>query len=211
MPTLLNNQWLNILGAAVFALSGALEARRKGMDVFGATVVALVTALGGGTLRDLLLQHGPVFWVADPVPVIAVTLTAAVAFFAYHPLPRSFSRLLLVADAAGLSVFTILGEQKALAAGVSPIVALVMGIITGVAGGILRDILCNEIPLVLRREIYATASATGGLLFLGLRALHMGGTFPTILAVAAVFAVRLIALRLNLSLPRPPLPGSSSP
>jgi uncharacterized membrane protein YeiH len=202
MPDLLNNQWLNIFGAAVFALSGALEARRKGMDVFGATVVSLVTALGGGTLRDLLLQHGAVFWVADPVPVIAVTLTALATFFAWHPLPRTFGRMLLVADAAGLAVLTILGEQKALAAGVSPVVALVMGIITGVAGGILRDILCNEIPLVLRREIYATAAAVGGLLFLGLRALHMGGALPALLAVATVFIVRLIALRLNLSLPR---------
>jgi len=191
---------LDLLGVIVFALSGALEARGKGMDVFGAVVIALVASLGGGTLRDVILQHGPVFWVADPVYVIAVTVTAVGAFFGASRLLLP-PRLLLVADAAGLAIFSVLGVQKALGAGAAPVVALGMGVITGVAGGIVRDILCNEIPLVLRREIYATAALAGGLVFLLLRLTPLGDGLRTALAALTVFSVRLIAVRLNLSLP----------
>lgn len=194
---------LDILGVAVFAISGALEAGRRRMDVFGATVVALVTAVGGGTLRDVILQHGPVFWVADPTYVVVVILAALAAFFAAHRLAR-WPRLLLVADAGGLAVFSVMGVQKALAAGVSPLVALVMGVITGVAGGIVRDILCNEIPLVLRREIYATAALAGGALFLLLRYLAVPENFSILCSTLLVFCVRLLAVRLNLALPRSP-------
>jgi uncharacterized membrane protein YeiH len=196
---------LDILGVAVFAVSGALEAGRRRMDVFGAVVVALVTALGGGTLRDVILRHGPVFWVADPVYVVAGTLAALATFFTAGQLAR-WPRLLLVADAAGLAVFSVMGVQKALDAGVSPAVALVMGVITGVAGGIGRDILCNEIPLVLRREIYATAALAGGALFLGLRPFHVPEDLSILLSSSLVFGVRLIAVRLDLALPRYPAP-----
>ena len=194
---------LDILGVVVFAISGALEAGRRRMDVFGAVVVALVTAIGGGTLRDVILQHGPVFWVADPTYVVVVTLAALGAFFAAGWLAR-WPRLLLVADAGGLAVFSVMGVQKALGAGASPIVALVMGVITGVAGGIVRDILCNEIPLVLRREIYATAALAGGALFLLLRHFAVPDGLSTLLSALLVFGIRLIAVRLKLSLPRYP-------
>lgn len=192
--------FLDLLGVVVFALSGALEARRQGMDVFGAVVIALVTVLGGGTLRDVMLQRGGVFWVADPEYVIAVTMTAVAAFFGASQLDLP-PRLLLVADAAGLALFSVLGVQKALGIGAAPVVALGMGVITGVAGGILRDILCNEIPRVLRREIYATAALAGGVAFLLLKQASLGEGARTALAALTVFAVRLIAVRLNLSLP----------
>ena len=197
---------LDILGVAVFAVSGALEAGRRRLDVFGAVVIALVTAVGGGTLRDVLLRHGPVFWIADPTYVIIVTLAALGAFF-LAPRLRFPRRLLLVADAGGLAVFSVMGVQKALQSGASPVVALMMGVITGVAGGILRDVLCNEVPLVLRREIYATAALAGGVLFLGLRALGVPEGIGTALAVILVFVIRLVAVRLDLTLPRfPPAP-----
>lgn len=194
---------LDLVGVVVFAISGVLEAGRRQMDIFGAVVLALVTALGGGTLRDVILQHGPVFWVADPTYVIAVTLAALAAFVVVRrvPLPRRF---LLVADAAGLAVFAVMGTQKALGAGAAPVVALGMGVITGVAGGVIRDVLCNEVPLVLRREIYATAALSGGLLFWLLREAGTGEAWATALGALCVFAVRLVAVRLNLDLPTAP-------
>ena len=193
-----------LLGSAVFALSGALEAGRKKMDVFGAIVVALVTALGGGTLRDLLLPGKTVFWVTDPQPVITATVVAILTFYTFRPLGPVSRRVLLIADAAGLAFFTVLGVEKSLACGLSPLISVMMGTITGVVGGIVRDILCNTIPLVLQREVYATASLAGGIMYLCLGTLPLPPPWRTILAILTVFVIRLLALRLNLALPRPP-------
>jgi uncharacterized membrane protein YeiH len=190
----------DLLGVAVFALSGALEARRKQMDVFGVAVVALVTALGGGTLRDLLL-YATVFWVADPLPVVVATAVAVFTFFVSRPLVPLSRQMLLVADAAGLALFTVLGVQQAQAGGVSPIVAVLMGMISGVVGGIMRDILCNTIPLVLRREVYATASLAGGLVFLGLGQTPLPLSWRMSFAFLTVFTLRVLALRFHLALP----------
>ena len=193
-----------LLGSGVFAFSGALEAGRKKMDVFGVIVVALVTALGGGTVRDLLLPGKSVFWVTDPQPVIAATVVAVLTFYAFRPLGPVSRRLLLIADAAGLAFFTVLGVEKSLACGISPLISVMMGTITGVVGGIIRDILCNTIPMVLQREIYATASLAGGVMYLCLGPLRLMPAERTILAILTVFLLRLLALRLNLALPRPP-------
>lgn len=192
----------DLLGAAVFALSGALEARRKRMDIFGVATVALVTALGGGTLRDLLLHAGAVFWIADPLPVVVATAVAVLTFFANFPLVPLSRRVLLVADAAGLALFTVLGVQEALAYGASFVVAVIMGMISGVVGGIIRDILCNTIPLVLRREVYATASLAGGVMFLGLAQTPLPLSWRMTLAILTVFTLRVAALHFHLSLPR---------
>ena len=191
----------DLLGAAVFALSGALEARRKRMDIFGVATVALVTPLGGGTLRDLLLHEKSVFWIADPLPVVVATAVAVLTFFANRPLAPLSRRVLLMADAAGLALFTVLGVQEALAYGASSIVAVMMGMISGVVGGILRDILCNTIPLILRREVYATASLAGGALFLGLGQTPLPLSWRMTLAILTVFTLRVAALRFHLSLP----------
>ena len=193
-----------LLGSAVFALSGALEAGRKKMDVFGVIVVALVTALGGGTLRDLLLPGKSVFWVTDPQPVVTAIVVAIVTFYTFQPLGPVSRRVLLIADAAGLAFFTVLGVEKSLACGLSPLISVMMGTITGVVGGIIRDILCNTIPLVLQREVYATASLAGGIMYLCLGILPLPPAWRTILAILAVFLIRLLSLRLNLALPRPP-------
>ena len=194
----------SLLGSAVFAFSGALEAGRKKMDVFGVIVVALVTALGGGTLRDLLLPGKSVFWVTDSQPVITAIMVAVLTFYTIRPLGPVSRRMLLIADAAGLAFFTVLGVEKSLSCGLSPLISVMMGTITGIVGGIVRDILCNTIPLVLQREVYATASLAGGIMYLCLGITPLSPTWRTILAILTVFLIRLLALRLNLALPRPP-------
>ena len=194
----------SLLGSAVFAFSGALEAGRKKMDVFGVIVVALVTALGGGTLRDLLLPGKSVFWVTDSQPVITAIVVAVLTFYTIRPLGPVSRRMLLIADAAGLAFFTVLGVEKSLSCGLSPLISVMMGTITGIVGGIVRDILCNTIPLVLQREVYATASLAGGIMYLCLGITPLSPTWRTVLAILTVFLIRLLALRLNLALPRPP-------
>ncbi|MDR3710852.1 MAG: trimeric intracellular cation channel family protein [Capsulimonadaceae bacterium] len=192
--------YLDLLGVIVFAVSGALEARERGMDVFGACAIGFVTALGGGTLRDMVLQHGPVFWVRDSTYIVLVTLASVATFLTAqrHTVPR---RILLIADAGGLAVATTIGVQKALAASVSPVIALLMGVVTGVVGGIGRDVLCNEVPLVLCEDIYATVCLVGAILFLALRATHVPTDLASPIAVAFMFALRVAAIALNLRLP----------
>jgi uncharacterized membrane protein YeiH len=145
---------MDLVGVFAFAVSGALTAGRQGMDLFGVLVVAAVTAIGGGTVRDVLLDR-PVFWLTDTayLYVIAAATVCTLVYARFRRLPDG---ALLVADAFGLSVFAVLGVRAGLGAGVSPLIAVIMGAITGVVGGVVRDVLCREIPLILRREIYAT-------------------------------------------------------
>ena len=189
------------LGAvAMMAAAGVLEAGRKRFDLFGMVVVALAAALGGGSLRDVLLDR-PVFWVADQTYLIAALIAALLTFF----LARIFAlpaRLFLIPDAAGLALFTISGTKAALAWGAPWLVASFMGVITGVMGGILRDVLCNEEPLVFQGTLYATAAWTGALVFLGL----MTGGIDTGTAAMAggvlIFLLRVAAIRWGIALPR---------
>lgn len=197
---------LDLFGTAVFAATGALTAGRKHMDIFGVVVVGLVTALGGGTARDLVLGATPVFWVQD-VAYIGVAVCAALATFVLARFVRMHERSLLVADAFGLAVFTAIGAQKAFAAGAGRLsaaeglIAVIMGVMTGVVGGMVRDVLCGEIPLILRREIYATASLAGAVAFVLLRSGGVERAPATAAAVVIVLAVRLAAIHWRLSLP----------
>src|SRR5690554_5286079 len=188
----------DLAGVAVFAVAGTLLAFRKNMDGFGGIVLASVTAIGGGTTRDLILQQ-PVFSVYDPV-YFAVIFGAAVItaiwlrFRAYIPLNQ-----LLYADALGIAFFTVLGAEKALNAGVSPMIAVIMGIMTAVFGGMLRDVLARDIPMVLKSELYATTCIVGGIVFV---LLH--GWEPRVALVAAMLTtlgLRLCAIRYHWSLP----------
>ena len=155
--------WLDIFGVIVFALSGALMAGRYQLDPFGVAVLAAVTAIGGGTIRDVILDT-PVFWTVDPIYLYVILVTAVLTIVLIRQPKRIPKRFLMIADAFGLALFAVLGTQKALTLG-SPIpVAIVMGMITGVAGGMIRDVLCNVIPMILRQEIYATAAILGGAL-----------------------------------------------
>jgi uncharacterized membrane protein YeiH len=192
---------LDLFGVAVFAISGSLAAGQKKMDIFGVIVLGLVTALGGGTLRDLLLNTGTVFWISSPIYLWVGAVASALTFVVvrHFPLPR---RALLLSDAFGLAVFTLIGTQKTLALTDSATLALVMGIMTGVAGGMIRDTLSAEVPLVLRKEIYATASLFGALVYVLMNHFTLPLVASLIASVLTTLSIRLIAIQHGLSLPR---------
>jgi len=191
---------IEILGTAAFAISGALAASRKHMDIFGFCVMALMPAVGGGTLRDLILDRTPVFWVASPW-YVGVAILAALAVFFRHFKPGGRMRLLVWADALGLALFAAIGTEISMQQGTGPLVAIMLGVTTGVAGGMIRDVICNEIPLVLTGEIYATAAFVAGAAFIGSSWLGLSRDLSLGIAIFAGFAVRAAAIRYNLSLP----------
>ena len=191
---------LDLFGTAVFAVSGALAAGRRRMDLFGALVIAAVTAVGGGTVRDLILDRHPVFWIQD-LRYLAVIAGAGGLTFAYTSFFRPPRQSLEVADAFGLAVFSVVGARVALDAGAPPVVVVIMSAVTATVGGMVRDVLCDETPLILREEIYATAALAGGTLYLGLRALVLPEAAIAGLTIGAVSAVRLAALQWGVHLP----------
>ncbi|GAB4166983.1 MAG: trimeric intracellular cation channel family protein [Thalassobaculales bacterium] len=198
---------LDWIGLAVFATSGALVASRKEMDIFGFCLLGTVTGIGGGTLRDLLLGVAPVFWVRDPAPVMLCVAVSALAFFTAH-IPQSRYRALLWLDAAGLGLFAVVGAERALATGCGPFIAVTMGVVTATFGGILRDILGGESPVVLRREIYVTAALAAALVHVGMVTAGAPEAGATLVGAMAGFGVRGAAIIGNWSLPRyRPRPG----
>lgn len=200
--------YLDLFGVVVFAITGSLAAGRKRMDLLGVVVLAIVTALGGGTVRDLLLGVSPVFWIRDINYIFFSAGTAVLVFMASQVRPLH-SASIRIPDAFGLAIFTVIGADIALAHDVSWVVAVIMGMMTGVAGGMLRDILAGEIPLILRTEIYATASMCGALVFIGLTSLYPTGSygpFPAdkanmLAGILVTLTLRLVAIKWNLSLP----------
>lgn len=188
---------LDVLGVAVFAITGALVASRKQMDIVGFAFLGTVTGIGGGTVRDLVLGQAPVFWVKEPVYLLVCVGCSAIVFFAAH-VPRSRLVLLVWLDALGLSLFCVLGADKALAHG--PVVAATMGVVTAAMGGMIRDILGGESPVVFRREIYVTAALLGAVVYL--LALLVMPREPAMLAgFVSALALRSLALRNHWSLP----------
>ena len=202
---------LDLLGVGVFAISGALVAGRKGLDLLGVIVIAAVTAIGGGTIRDLLLDRHPVFWISDPT-YLYVILGAAAVTIAYTRRFRPPERMLSAADALGLALFTISGAQVAERAGLPGIVVVLMGTITGAAGGLIRDILTVEIPLILRRgQIYATAAIAGAAVYLALQKAGVSGAAAGLAGMAVIAALRGAAIVWGISLPVYVIPDSESP
>lgn len=191
---------LDLAGVAVFAVSGVLAAQTRGLDLLGIIVIAAITAIGGGTLRDLLLNRYPIFWVTDAlyVTVIVASALLTVAYVRVRPPP---GRALLVADAVGLGLFALSGAQVAQAAQCPAIIVVLMGTMTGVAGGVLRDVITAQVPLILRRDIYATAAIAGVVLYLLLEASGLGRPAAFGAGVAVVIALRLLAIRWGLQLP----------
>lgn len=179
---------LDLLGVAVFATSGALKASQKQMDLFGFILVATVTGIGGGTLRDLLLGIRPVFWVNEVQYLAICAALAVLVFFVAHRL-RSRQRWLVWADAIGIATFCVVGAQVALSVGTPMAVAVLMGVMTATFGGVIRDVLCGEVPLILHREIYATAAAAGSLIYVSV----LGVSSSDPLGVALAFVVALVA------------------
>jgi uncharacterized membrane protein YeiH len=193
---------LSLLGVAVFAASGALAAGRKRFDWIGVGVIAVVTAIGGGTLRDLLLDRHPIFWIAD-TNYLWVVLAAGAATLLYVRYRRPPTGSLLVADALGLALFTISGAQVAEQQGLPGLIVVAMGTITGAAGGVLRDVLCNEVPLLFGPSdtLYATAAIAGASAYLGLQAGGVERTQAALLGMGVVAALRLAAIAWQLRLP----------
>jgi len=192
--------WLDIFGIVVFALSGALMAGRYQLDPFGVIVLSAVTAIGGGTIRDVILQT-PVFWVVKPYYLYVILATAILTILLVRR-PRLIpKRFLMVSDAFGLALFAVLGTEKAMSLGAPASVAVVMGTITGVAGGMIRDVLCNVIPMILRQEIYATAAALGGGLFVLSQWLGWEAQFSLLFSISGALILRLAAIYWKVSLP----------
>lgn len=192
--------YLDLAGVAVFAASGVLATRDRNLDVFGMAIVATLTAIGGGTLRDLLLGRHPIFWIVDPwyLTIILLSALTTIAYLYRWP-PPGF--LFLVADAFGLAIFAISGAKLTLLAEHSALIVIVMGTMTGVMGGVLRDVITAHVPLVLQREIYATAAIAGIIVYLSLNALSVSENLAFSSGVGVVFGLRLIAIRWGLNLP----------
>ena len=193
---------LTYLAVSASAISGALEARKHEMDIVGATTVAFVTAFGGGTLRDLLLGRTPIFWLVDPGLSIATFGMAVVSFYMVNQVS---GKLLDIADALGLGFFSILGATFALQMELSLLIVSLMGVVTGVFGGILRDVLCNRIPHVFKRgtRLYATCSFIGVWVFILLISLHVDMSIASWIGTFIIFGIRVLALRYKLTLPFP--------
>lgn len=193
---------LQQVGVVVSAVAGALAARGRRVDLFGVVVLALVTSLGGGTVRDICLGATPVFWIGDWRYAGTAIVTGVGAFWLLRHL-SPLLKYLELADAGALALFTIVGAGKCLAYGTSGLIAVVLGTVTGVAGGMLRDVLLNELPLVFRPEIrlYATAAIGGAAVFVGAQFFDPKASWPMLLGVATTLGLRLAAIRWALSLP----------
>lgn len=191
---------LEMLGTAAFAASGALAASRKNMDIFGFCVLALMPAVGGGTIRDIILDRTPIFWVSDTRYVVVALATALLVFFIPYK-PGSRRRWLVWMDAMGLALFAALGTEISLAFNTGPLVAVMLGVTTAVTGGMIRDVICNEIPLVLSHEIYATAAFVASITYIAAINFELGDNAALAIAVVAGFATRALAIRYDWSLP----------
>lgn len=199
---------LELLGTFAFAFSGIKMASNKELDWFGAYTIGVVTAIGGGTTRDLLLNSTP-FWMLDPTAFIISALALLGVFLTGEKLTRWETPLFLF-DTIGLGLFTIVGVIKSLEAGLSPWVCIVMGTITGSVGGVARDILLNRVPLLFQRDIYALASVSGGCLYFILSFLEVESQTTEVVSAIIVFTIRLLSVRFHIHLPRFKIPNRGS-
>lgn len=192
---------LDMFGTVVFAISGILLASKLRMDPFGMVVLAMVTAIGGGTIRDMALGATPVFWVNQPQYLWVILATCALSMLLIRQPRRLPWYVLPVADAIGLAVFVAIGVDKALSYGASPMVAVIMGVVTGCGGGIIRDVLAREIPMIFRTEVYATACIAGGTMHTLMLAANIDIELASIAGMITTLLIRLAAIRWHLSLP----------
>ncbi len=188
-------------GTGAFAISGTLSASEKKLDLFGATFIGFVTAVGGGTIRDLLLGNTPVTWIQGWHYFVIILSAIALTFIFYRYIIK-LKQTLFLFDTIGIGVFTIIGMEKALIFGLTPPISLVMGLSSAVVGGVLRDTFCNDVPLIFHREIYATACIVGGTIYLALHYFEVETHFSQIATILSIILIRLLAIKFNLSLPK---------
>ena len=191
---------LDVTGTLVFAISGALTAIYKKLDLFGVYCIAFVTALGGGTVRDVMIGRTPVGWMLDIDYVYIITIGFLLSIIFNRYLERLRISMLLF-DTIGLGVFTLIGLEKGIEYGLNPVVCVILGTLTATFGGVIRDILCNEIPVLFRKEIYATLCIAGGILFFLLQELQVQGEVISLTVAIFIITLRLIAFKYNWSLP----------
>lgn len=192
---------IDLLGTAAFAISGVFAAMEKKLDVFGIYVIAFITAIGGGTIRDVLIGDSPVTWMRTGYYPITIFISASIALF-FNKL-KNYQKVLLLFDSIGIGFFTVLGIRKGLALDFSMGLCIALGTITACFGGLLRDVLLNQIPQILHKEIYATACIAGGILFFVLQQTSIPPVAIDAICIATTVAVRLIAVKYNWSLPGP--------
>ncbi|PRX55487.1 trimeric intracellular cation channel family protein [Flagellimonas meridianipacifica] len=193
-------QLVDILGTIAFAVSGVLVAMDKRLDLFGVLIIAFVTAIGGGTLRDLLIGNTPVTWMRDLTYVTIIPITVLLTIIFSHQL-KYLRKSLFLFDTIGIGLYTMLGIEKGLEANLSPIMCIALGTMTASFGGVLRDILCNEIPVIFRKEIYATACILGGTLYFIIHLLGVAEEYAYVVGILAVIVMRILAVRFSIRLP----------
>ena len=191
---------IDILGTIAFAISGALTAMRKKMDVFGILIIALVTSVGGGTLRDILIGKTPVSWMLNMTFVYVIFGTTIIAIIFRSQL-KYVRRSLFLFDTIGIALYTMAGVQIASAAGLHPVICVVLGTISACFGGVLRDILCNEIPVIFHKEIYATVCILGGSIYLLLETSGLPKVYAMLIAGSIIILIRTLAVVKKWSLP----------
>lgn len=191
---------LDLLGTIAFATSGALAAMHRRLDPFGILVIAFVTSIGGGTLRDVLIGNTPVLWMSNLIYVYLIVIVTILAIIFRNKIYYLKTSLFLF-DTIGLGVFTITGVETGINAGLDPVISIALGAMTGTFGGVIRDILCNEIPVIFRKEIYATASLTGALAFVVLREYQVNTDVIYAVTSLTVISIRLLVVRYKISLP----------
>ncbi|MEM7296653.1 MAG: trimeric intracellular cation channel family protein [Bacteroidota bacterium] len=194
--------FIDILGIMVFAISGALTGRDKKLDFFGIAAVGFITAIGGGTVRDILIGSTPVGWMND-LTYLAMIGVGIIISLLFGKRVRKLRRTFFMFDTIGIAVFTVLGLQKALTIGVHPIIAIMMGMVSAVFGGAIRDVICNEIPLIFRKEIYALACLCGGILYVTLQSFDINSTANILITVIFIGLFRILAVKYKWTLPNP--------
>ncbi len=190
-----------LIGTFVFAISGALAIREKEHDLFGAGFTGFITAIGGGTLRDILLDSYPLVWIGN-VQVLYAILAGVLAAFIFPRFLSQLRKTFFLFDTLGIGFFTVLGVEKALALGFRPEIAAIMGMFSAVMGGVIRDTLTNEIPILFRKEIYASACLAGAVVYLVFHYLGVERNYNLLISMALIIVIRLIAMKYKLSLPR---------
>lgn len=191
---------LDIIGTMAFAMSGALTAMNKKLDPFGVFIIAFVTAVGGGTLRDIMIGRTPVGWMLDLNYVYLITVGFFLAVIFRKKLDRLRTSLFLF-DTIGLGVFTLIGLEKGINIGLHPVICIALGTMTACFGGVIRDILCNDIPVIFRREIYATICIIGGVLFFTLKELNLNQDVLYLITSVVMIGIRLMAVKFKWYLP----------